>query len=415
MTKGAFRLPIMGAVDTGHIEVSWDNGHTNPVMFAVGSFKDYFKKVRLVTLADNGHVNSVLADYDNPEISGSTDGTDGQVMAELPALYYKVDLDGDDHLEGFGLSETPRTGYTLHPHFSWGDGRDKTYIGAYEASLESGTPDKLASVSGAAVHANITMAAFRDLAVARGGGTQATSPWHIMGFWEQHLIALLFYAYYKTRDSQAVLPGYTERSSWADAARRTTGRSNILEGMNGSVYYDPTSLDSDLGTSGWDSTERYIANRFLWIENIFGHIWKFNDGVTYVPTYMGSGITDWTGDYQAVYATADIRDFSSVQAEILADYTKLSAVPYSSGNSSYPNKNMGDGMVPTEHGGITSQYWCSESWLYLADTGRNYLRVVLAGGSLRTGANAGVACRASSHSFSFSHAPYGARLAFSKI
>jgi len=163
------------------------------------------------------------------------------------------------------------------------------------------------------------------------------------------------------------------------------------------------------------STGDKIANRFLWIENIFGHIWKFNDGVTYVPTEMSGGITNWTGDYQAVYATADIRDFSSVLSEILTDYTKLSALPYNAGNESLTTKHMGDGFVPVDDGGTTSQYWCAHSWLYLADTSRNYLRIVRVGGSLSSGDRAGVAARYVVFSLDHANASGGARLAFSKI
>jgi hypothetical protein len=405
-TAERIKQAIEAFVPLAQISISWNNDNSNPAMSHEGSFDECFKKVRLVTLADNGDVNSVLATWDAPEIDGDTDGTDGQVMVELPKLWYKANLDGSGHLEGFELSEVNKVGFTLHPAFAWGDGRDEIYIGAYEAYTNTTpNPDVLCSISDVTPTTDKEMADFRTEAEARGSG------WHILGFWEQHLIDMLFYAWYKTRDSQGALPGYTEEDGFTVAKMRNTGRSNILTTINGSVDAALSGADSSLTNL---SVGDKIANRFLWIENIFGHIWKVNDGVTYVPT-SGVGVSGWTGDFQAVYATADIRDFSSVQAEILADYTKLSVVPYYAGAASENTKNMGDGFVPTEDGGTTSQYWCAHSWSYLNDSSKNYLRVVLAGGSLSLGGRAGVACRSAASALGIVSTAVGARLAFSKI
>ncbi len=383
----------------------------------------YVKRVRVVGMADNGDINRVIATYSNPAVNSAlTDGTQGQVMVELPRLWYKEYVDGDGHLEGVDIADHPRTGYTLHPCFSWGDGRDVIYIGAYEASGAT----HLQSISGVVPVTNIAMATFRSRAVARGGGTQATSPWHIMGFWQQHLIDLLFYAYYETRDSQLVLPGYTESSGWHTDYMRECGRSNILSAVNGSINAQLGGGEDDEDLSAVLTAGDKVANRFLFIENIFGHIWKFNDGVAYVPDFdfdaVDESLTpngnmwndDWGKDLQAVYHTADIRDFSSVATAIRDDYSKLDVVPVSITGDDEIQKT-GKGFVPTAHGGTTGQNWCARFYGRLAATGRPSLRVVPAGGRLPDGASAGVACRSVANRLSHSYSNLGARLAFSRI
>jgi len=386
----------------------WDNTVTDPALTVNGDLTNYIKKVRLVTLNDDGIVTSVLADYNNPTIDGTTDGTDGQVMVEFPKLYFKEIFDGND-LISVEVSDFALPGFELHPAFSWGNGRDKIYIGAYEASY-SGS-NVMQSISGQAVKTSQILAQFRTAAVARGGEVQADSSWHTMGFWQQHLIDLLFYAYYETRHSQQALPGYTEASSFDYAYTRETGRTNNLTTINGNVDVDLADVDSDL--DGIVSSGNKIANRFLWIENIFGHIWKFNDGVTYVPI-ESVGVPDWTGEFRAVYATADPRLFSSTDADILANYNLLPVTPFAGSNEIWIGR-VGSGFVPTASGTNENQYWTDYHWNRLHDSGRNYLRSVLAGGFLSFGGRAGVLSRGSSFGLVTSDSTRGSRLCYSKI
>ena len=408
-------------LQNAYVKVTWDNTQPDPACTVEGSFLRYWREMRCVTLADNGDVNTVLATGTSQNIVGDTDGTDGQVMTEFQRVWYKNLYDGDGHLEGFELSMYPLAGFTLHPSFSWGDGREHIYIAAYEAYRDTvPTPDVLCSRSGVTPTTDSTIAQFRADAEARGDG------WCLEGHYEAELVAMLFYAYYGTRDSQGALPGYTEESGWNTSKMRETGRSNILTTMNGSVDADLAGVDDDLtNLSAGDK----IANRFLWIENIFGHIWKFNDRITYVPefdfdpvnevlpgheSYVEGWNADWGKDLQAVYATADIRKSSSAAADIAADYDKIDVLPISVATTASIQKT-GKGFVPTVGDGNTSQNFCATFYSYLTDTSRPYLRVVLAGGRLLTGSIAGVACRFVHVRLSSSDTAVGARLAFLKI
>ena len=387
----------------------WDNSDSDPALKVAGDIENYIKKVRVVTLDDDGVVTSVLADYDNQQITGITDGSIGQVMVEFPKIWYKEHFDGDNNLIKVEVSDFSLDGFKLHPAFSWGNGRDKIYIGAFEAGHD-GTA--LTSVSGVATRTDRTLAQFRSEAIARkSGATQSNSNWHTMGFWQQHLLDMLFFAYYDTRHSQQVLPGYTEASTYNNAYKRNTGRSINCTSHNCSVDVDLAGVDSDL--TAVMTAGNKIANRFLWIENIFGHIWKFNDGVTYVPT-EAVGVSGWTGEFRAVYATADPRLFSSTDADILNNYDLLSVTPFAGSNEIWVGK-VGTGFIPTTTGTNENQYWTDYHWNRLSDSGRAYLRSVLAGGLLNSGGRAGVVARVSDSGLGYSDSSRGSRLCYSEI
>ena len=400
--------------------LSFDNTESDPALQAKEELTDYVDRVYACTLNDAGQETKILATPSDPNVDSQfTDGSEGQAMVKFPRLWYKYDLDGDGNMQGFYLAGYAKAGYTLHPAFSWGDGRDAAYIGMYEAS-SSTTASVLQSISGITPRTSRTLAQFRSQAEARGSG------WHQMSFWTQHLLDMLFYAVYETRDSQGALPGYTEESGWDTSKMRETGRSNVLTDMNGSVDADLGGVDSDLENL---SEGEKIANRFLFVENIFGHIWKFNDGVTYVPefdfdpvnevlpgdgSYVEGWNADWGKDLQAVYHTPDITKFSSVATDIRDNYEKLSVTPVSITGDGEIQK-AGRSFVPTAHGGTTGQNFCARFYGRLAATDRPYLRVVRAGGSLVSGALAGVACRSVFNGLSDSHSAFGARLCFSRI
>src|SRR5699024_9040713 len=97
---------------------------------------------RRVNLADNGTVNAVFGDPNYIE-----DGSNGQVMVEQPAFYYKVvPLKTQPAADGYGqnlmkaryyISDQPRAGYKLHPAFKDHTGKtiQKVYVSAYESSI----------------------------------------------------------------------------------------------------------------------------------------------------------------------------------------------------------------------------------------------------------------------------------------
>ena len=380
--------------------MQWDATDSDPVVHPTGfpDF-DYFKKIKLVTLNDALEETSELATWNNPTITGNTDGTDGQVMVRFPKLWYKEHYNIDGWLTGIELSSKAAPDLTLHPKFSWGNGRDYIYVGAYEASEVDG---KLCSVSGQPVRTNINMDEFTTPAIARDTANQQTSQWHIYDYWTEHLINLLFYVYYGNLHGRTALPGYTD-GTWPDL--RLTGRSNILSTVNGSVQADFDGVDSDLVGRISEANET-IANRFLFVENIFGHIWKF---------LYGAAFDGRIGAKKTAYLTPDPRLFSVTPANVLANYTDMDIDLLSVDTTSFV-KATGRALLPVEGGASSATYYCARMFSYLTDAAdRNYLRSVLAGGALIYGNNAGIACRYSLHVLTLAHPYRGSRLCAEKI
>lgn len=392
---------VDGNASEFYVGAEWSPMDPNTAWRRVGNpdiLVQYLQNCKVVALTDAGVENATLATYSAPTLTGAVDGSNGQVMVKFPKLYFKEAFGnnggvGAGAMRGVYISLLPLDGFTAHPKFTWGNGRQNIYIGAYEASNSGG--NVLQSISGAAVLANIDLATFRSRAVARGTG------WHGYDFYSHHLLQLLFYVYYAHANSQFVLPGYTEASAWADAYRRATGRSNTLATINGSIDADLAGVDSDLVAGGITAGEK-VANRFLWIENIFGHIWKFTDGVAY-DGRVGQPNTAWV--------TPNPTLFSSVEANILANYTNLGVALPAATNEAYMQE-LQTLFLPKTHGGASTTYITDYFYSYLDDASRNYLRVVLVGSDLHYGGRAGVAARYAVFGLGHAYSTFGSRLCF---
>ncbi|MFP4365513.1 MAG: hypothetical protein ACLFQA_00330 [Bacteroidales bacterium] len=391
---GQIESDIVTTTKGSEASIFWDTEASATAIQGDGDISNYLKEIRLVGMADNGTINKVIATYENPTIdSGDTDGSQGQVMAEFPKIWYKETINASGYLENVDVADYAKAGFTLHPCFSWGVGRDHVYIGAYEASYIAGV---MASVSGQPVQTSQDLAEFRAAAALRGEGC------HPYGFWNDHLIQLLYYVWSKDRDSQSVIPGYTEESGWDYAKTRLTGRSNILTEINGSVNADKEGVDSDLTNL---SASDAVANRFLFIENFYGHIWKFIDGCSFDGRI---------GEKKTAFTTPDPRIFSSDQTSILANYDDMDIDLLSVDTTSYI-RNVGKAFLPVEGGASSSTFYADLFYSYLTDAAnRNYLRSVLAGGYLTLGVSAGVAARYSFFALSVSNSAFGSRLCYSK-
>lgn len=356
------------------VGVTYNPYNSSPTLTASGTpelmdLGILFSKLQLVLLADN-LTETVIATWAKPTIPAGTDltGASGQAMLKIPKIWYKENYDGAGTLTGWDLADYAKSDYTLHEKFSYAN-KNYLYVGIYEAGDDGGT--KLKSASGVAPLVNQNIATFRTRAAARGTG------WFQYDFYTHHLLKMLFYTYYRTWDSQAALPGYTEASSYQDSYKRLTGRTNNLTTINGTVLVDLAGTDSDL--TGIVASGKSIANRFLWIENFFGHIWKFIDG------FAADGRTTSTNK---AYVTDNPSKFSSVEATILANYTDLGILLPGDTNETWI-QNLQKGMLPKTHGGSASTYITDYFWSYLNDATQNYLRVGLVSGRLYFGSVSG--------------------------
>jgi hypothetical protein len=363
----------------------------------------------MVGLNAAGQEVHTFATWNSPTVTGATDGTNGDVFSKLPKLYVKINYDVYGYIESYTLRSTPATGFILHGCFWDYDfldgtkGRDYFYAGTYEGYNDG---SKLRSISGVISTGSLRMDQFRDLAAA----TFTDGNGHLLDFFTQELIQLLFYAYYGTRDSQTALPGYTERSVYNVADYRNNGRTDILTTVNG--YVDAQTgageEDEDLA-AGWKDEGRgtAIANRFLFIENIFGGKWKFLDGCSFDGR---------VGEKKTAFVHPDPRVFTSVDTDVPTNYIDLNVDLLSVDTTSWIG-GVGRGFIPLAALGANSEkYYCDVFYSYLSDAAaRNYLRSVLAGGHLYHVTSAGLAARYSIDSLARSYSSIGSRLCYKKI
>jgi hypothetical protein len=389
--------PIISYLSCG-VQFNFDSPSTALTRIGNNNIKDeiFSTCFRPVTLNDSGVVTQELATNINYKTNGQASdltGASGQCMVGIKKFYIKRTVDAQNRLTKLQFSLVPLPGFTLHEKFTWGNGRDEIFVGMFEAST-SGT--LMQSIVGGSIYAGVTLATARAQAVARGTG------WHTYDFYTQDVIQSLWYLYFAELNSQVSLPGYTELSAFADSYRRTTGRTNTLASINGSIKADAT-IDSDIYSLTWKDTNKYIANRFFWIENMFGHVWKMIDGCSADGRVSGAN---------HMFATSIPTLFSSDQATILSTYTDLGIAM--AGSLEAYMSSIGEYMCPITYGGDSSTYVTDYDYSYLDDATKDYCRLLRAGGALHSSAQAGVAARYSNYGLATANSTSGFRLCFEK-
>jgi hypothetical protein len=341
---------------------------------------------RCVLNAD-GSVNYYLNPSDSTQkadgSAANIDGTDGNVMVEIPKFYFRHVLVGT--LNTWKIRTLPLTGYTVHPAFiKAGVEVDYRYVSAYDACYLDATDsayksglnlddmtssldlanDKLASVSGVYPLGGVTRAECRSLAANNGTG------WHQLDFALWSAIQMLYLTEYADFNTQAELgAGNTgasylaSSSSQTDSPHSVAGKSNAL----GNASTDATS-----GASSATRDTAYMSYRG--IENWYGNCWSWADGINVNVSAAGN-----------VHVTNDYTDFADGTA---TGHTLLSsAFPTTSG---YIQNilNTGSYFLSGDNTGGSSTTYLTDQHLASASASR----VVLVGGSANSGAIAGGFC-----------------------
>ena len=235
-------------------------------------------KMKRCVLNADGTVKYYLSATDSTKkADGSTaiiDGTDGNVMVEIPKFWYKYENVGGVHK--WSISDAAQTGYEVHPAFIRG-GVEKSfrYYCAYQGYTLS---TKLISGSGRVPTASKTRATFRTEAAANGTGWSQID-WNLL-----IAVQLLYLVEYANFNTQAMLgQGIT----------------------SGGVYTAVTGSSNSLGNASSPSTN--TSTQFMsyrGIENWYGQIYEFIDGVNvdvnvyYVNNNPATFADDvFTGDY----------------------------------------------------------------------------------------------------------------------
>ena len=240
-------------------------------------------------LADDGTVNAYYGDNSYIE-----DGSNGQVMVEVPKFYYRVvplkldpigDTLGGYHMRkaNYYISATKYEGFKTHPLFVKPDGteRDKAYISAYEGSLydvsasayilddaqvadfTATTGDKLCSIANAkpasGLTQDLTRANSEIIANNRGTG------WHCMDVKAASAVQMLFMIEYASFNSQnAIGKGVVDKSD--------DGSTNMAAITGGT-----SSLGNSSGMAS--GTSGLVSVSYRGVENFYGNIWKLIEGL----------------------------------------------------------------------------------------------------------------------------------------
>lgn len=387
-------------IDTYGVEYDEINDTYKRIASAEGMQPDDFNDLSLYSsskicnLADDGTVNSYI---DDPDFAW--DGSNGQVMREIDKFWYKHEDIENGYRRFISLSE--KDGFKVHPLFVVnGNVIDKAYCGVFEAVLEDVSAgsyegngvtydysnDKLASVAGyqpvTGDPNSLTRSEARQMATNRGDGWEQNNH---PGREALNLLHLIQYANYDMQTT--ISEGITNLDSGSNNHAQNTGHTTSLNGESGEVVI--TSLEN--GATG--ASETY-AMSFLGIENIFGNVWEWVDGVN---------INDHT-----IY----IAPGPPYQDDVFSDrYQPIGvALPQSNGYVSKVarNNDYDYGTLPAEANGNSSTYLCD---YYYQNTGEEVLRV---GGRWYSGWRAGPAYRSVNASSADSHRDIGSRLWFRK-
>jgi hypothetical protein len=355
------------------------------------------------------------------------DGSRGQVMVEIPAHYRRFVTSGT--LREVWVSEYALPGFTFVP---------LQYVSAYQATVQRSTL-MLASVAsmdadyrGGNNNANydgtyrtllgrpatvISRTNFRTYARKR---KSSTTEWNCMTYQAQKTIYWLFVIEYANLNSQAAYnaeltgEGY-HQGGLGDGVTTWSGDWNTFNGYYPFVPCGHTdSLGNGTGTvsytadntaDGGTLTKTFAVPRYRGIENPFGHIWQWTDGINLriSPTEENGG-----DGLSKVFVCDDPANFSDT------GYTGYSHVGNASRASGYIKEvifgETGD-IMPAAVGGGTTSYFCDYFNTSIPTT-KEELRGVLFGGYATYGASAGLVHSHSSSAPSGTAAYVGSRLCF---
>lgn len=405
--------------------VEIDTTVLNPALLRIGKEKLHRdlpiqSGMRRCLLLDDGTVNYYLDANDSTLKEDGTpailDGTDGQVMVEIPEHYCRIEAGGlFGTKQRVKFSIYPLDGFTRVP---------KSYISAFEAALDR-TNNKLSSVINTTAQyrggtndsswdntyrsqlgmpaTNISLTNFRTYASNRG------TRWTCQDINIYTQVCMLYLVEYANRDIQASFTstltaegyhqgglgnGVSNMSNWntynSYGSIVPCGVTVSLGNATGVVTYNV--IDSD-GT-----TVKYAAPvpSYRGIENLFGHLWKHTDGI------LVNIDATTTSD---VYVCADNTKFSSTLTE---DYLKVGEEARS---SEWTKNVMFPYLIATEVGADSSTGWCDYHYTSLPSSGSS-LRCVLFGGNASDGSDAGFAYAHSNFAPSNAHTTVGSRLCY---
>ena len=362
------KIPINDS-DPSNVVYTDDASSFSPAVMNGSTFNDNgwfsrwpFNLIRPCLLKNGvvqGYLNpDNLAQFENGTAADITSGNAGDVMIEIPKIFYKFSKDSSYYY--IQIADEPEAGYSAWAHSYKGVIKDKFYIGAYHGSNLS---SKLRSLSGKAPLASQTINTFRTYAQANGAGYEQFPLNKLI------LIQILYLIMFRHRNGQSVLGrGYVDGNSAAINTGATNSKGRC-----------------------WGETTGKYQMCFMNIEDFWGNVLDWIDGY-----YIDS-----SGNRKAADGYFSDSDFSH--------YTTIST--NGSTVSGYISKiecNEKLGFVITESSGSETTYFCDYGYASVGSGGR----VPFFGGYWSDDSSAGPFRLSCSNSLSVSGGYIGGRLAF---
>lgn len=305
------------------------------------------------------------------------DGSAGQVMVRIPK-FYTLCLKQANYryvLISKGLFRFKGYDAWIPPIFGSNNYR---YIGAFHgvAATDSTTATLKSIVkntSGYTVNVYSNPFASKTRAQFRA---QMESGFFLYSWGLYEVLFTLFLTEYKTWYSQSILPGHTSTATFNYAYTRKAGRTLSLGNASGSILVDLAGVDADL--TSILTSDKYIANSYRGVENFFGSLYQFVDGIN---------VDNTTGTHR-VYVCHTPTQFAD---NTTTNYIDTGHAPGYGAIFNYIKDTAFLGKdctyYPSELGGTSATY--ITDYLY-SSTGDWYTPVV--GGVMNIGGLAGLGC-----------------------
>lgn len=408
--------------------IEWNTAVSSAAATRIGS-TDLHKslpiqsRLRGCLLDDDGNV----VEYLNPTNwkAHTLDGSRGQVMVEIPQHYRKFETVGT--IRRCKISEYPLPGYHSVP---------KMYISAYEATVQRSTTKLCSVVNTDADYRGgnnnsawdgtyrtllgrpatvISRTNFRNYARKR---KSSTTEWNCQDYNAYKAVFWLYYVEYANRNCQLAFNAEKDANGYAQGGLGngiTTVGGTAWSEYNNYYPFVPCGHTDELGNGSGEVAYEALkedgsvwatvyANRYRGIENPFGHIWKWTDGINIKisPTEENGG-----DNTSKVYVADNPANYNDT------GYDGYAVQGLEARTEGYVRQlvfgEQGD-IMPAVVGGGSTTYWADYHYTNIPTS--EALRGVLFGGIASSGAGAGFGCARSNSAPSYTSANLGSRLCF---
>lgn len=403
--------------------VEWDVTVADPAMTRIGNMALHRQlpiqnRMKGCLLDDNGGVVEYLPP--TSWLGATRDGSRGQVMVELPDHYRKFETDGN--IRRTKISEYPLPGYHYVP---------KMYISAYEATVQRSTnmlcsvvnsdPDYRGGDNTAAwdgTYRSLLGCPATDLntptfrSYARNRKKESTE-WNMLTYEAYKTLFWLYYIEYANRNCQRPFNaekdsnGFSQGGLGDGATTLGYNESSNLNSFNPIIQCGYTdSLGNSSGTIPFEvkyadgSTKSIPVARYRGIENPFGHISKWVDGLLVFIT-DGEVASAYIAEDPAYFNDADISGYRYAGNEPLSGDAQVKDIIFG---------EHGD-ICCSEIGGSTTTYWCDRHQAPPKNTVSGTM-VTRWGGSLQGGWQCGLAFEYTYYQPLYNGKDTGTRLCF---